>query len=364
MYYNPVEVIETNHWVKTVFNKLTVHGVKNPLIISSPEVLELQKIDSVFNRNKIYCNVGSNPTFESCRYAIDFSKKEKFDGVIAIGGGSVMDTAKVVMASMGSGIVDIRKLLNVTSPYEHRVPGIFIPTTHGTGSEVTMWGTIWDSVNKLKFSISNKDLYPDVAILDANLTLSLPVLTSIISILDSLSHSFESIWNRNANIISTEIALKSVRLIFDNITNFKKNPDNIQIRSILLKASNLSGLAFSNTKTAAAHAISYPLTLYFGIPHGIAASMPLIPLLKINFRNATLNLVLKDLNLNNLDELANTIFEIPNNIISLKLKDWGISKSDIEKLIIPNCYHKGRMENNIIRLTNNDLSNILYEMYE
>ena len=116
---------------------------------------------------------------------------------------------------------------------------------------------------------SHKNLYPKVAILDGNLTLSLPLNISIITVMDALSHSFESIWNKNANPTSTDFAISAICSILDNAEAFKKNPTDLEIRNNLLKASTVAGLAFSNTATAAAHSMSYPLTIHYGIPHGI-----------------------------------------------------------------------------------------------
>jgi len=110
----------------------------------------------------------------------------------------------------------------------------------------------------------------------------LPINTSIITTLDALSHSFEAIWNKNANKKSTELAIKAITIILKEVRNLKKNLNDIETRSKLLEASAIAGLAFSNTATAAAHSISYPLTLRFNIPHGIAASITLTNLLDIN----------------------------------------------------------------------------------
>jgi len=364
MYFNPVKVIETNQWVKTVFDKLVELRVKNPLIITSPEILELQKIDSVFDINSIFSNVGSNPTFKSCAHAIDFSKTNRYDCVIAIGGGSIMDTAKVVMASMGTEIVDTGKLLNVTSPYKHRVPGIFIPTTHGTGSEVTMWATVWNMKEKKKYSISHPDLYPNIAILDGTLTLSLPLHISLSTTLDALSHGFEAIWNKNANSTSTNYAIEAICLILSNIEKLKDEPHHLDLRNALLRASNIAGLAFSNTKTAAAHSISYPLTIKYGIPHGVACSLPLLPLLHIN-KDAIekeLNQIMTKLKMSNISELKDCIKQIPGDILKFNLKSWGVAQSGLS-VLVEQSFTKGRMDNNIVDLTKNQVHQILEEIH-
>ena len=321
MYHNPVKVIETNNWLRECRKSHEKLGIHNPLIITSNGNLKRQKLSTVFNSNSIFSNVKPSPTFESCQIAIEFCNKSKYDGVIAIGGGSVMDTAKVVMASMGTGIIVLSELQKITIPYKYKVPSIFIPTTQGTGSEVTMWGTVWDMEEKKKYSISHPDLYPNVAILDGNLTISLPLDTSIITVMDALSHSLEAIWNKNANTKSTEYAIEAICLILNNIEKLKRDQNDITVRMTLFKASNLAGLSSSNTKTAAAHSISYPLTIKYGIPHGVACSLPLLPLLQIN-RGAIkkeLNLIITKLGMNSVSEFEDRM-RLKTNVISLKRK--------------------------------------------
>jgi alcohol dehydrogenase len=118
--------------------------------------------------------------------------------------------------------------------------------------------------------------------LDGNLTMSLPLDISNTTVMDALSHSFEAIWNKNLIKISTKYAIKAICTIISNIDSFKTDLYNLKIKSSLLYASNLAGLAFSNTKTANAHLISYPLASYYGIPHGVASSICLVSLLSIN----------------------------------------------------------------------------------
>jgi alcohol dehydrogenase class IV len=245
MYYNPVKVIETEDWRTVLTKSVSNLNINSPLIITSPGNIKRNDLLNIFDGRIIFSDIENNPTFESCQRAIDFSRNKNYDGVIALGGGSVMDTAKAVMIALGTGIYKLEELLNINTPFPHRIPAIFIPTTHGTASEVTMWGTIWKMTEKRKYSIAYPELYPDVAILDGSLTLSLPLELSIITVLDALSHSFEAIWNKNANQKSTDYAIEAISIILQNVELLKKNPQAIEIRNKLLKASNIAGLAFS-----------------------------------------------------------------------------------------------------------------------
>ena len=194
-----------------------------------------------------------------------------FDAIIALGGGSVIDSAK---------------FLSVDSVFENdnfkiksQPKKLFaFATTSGTSSELTHWATIWENDAFVKHSLSDEILYPKEAIYDPNLTLSLPRQTTIYTALDALSHSFESIWNNNANPISTHYALMAIEIILRDLVELSQNLHSLQLRSNLMLASIYAGLAFSNTQTALAHALSYPLTMRFGTPHGLACSFSL-PLL-------------------------------------------------------------------------------------
>lgn len=194
-----------------------------------------------------------------------------FDAIIALGGGSVIDSAK---------------FLSVESVFENdnfkiksQPKKLFaFATTSGTSSELTCWATLWDNEAFVKHSLSDEILYPKEAFYDANLSLSLPRQTTIYTALDALSHSFESIWNKNANPICTHYALMAIEIILRDLVELSQNLHSLKLRSNLMLASIYAGLAFSNTQTALAHALSYPLTMRFGTPHGLACSFSL-PLL-------------------------------------------------------------------------------------
>ena len=358
-YFNPVKIIYTENWLNELISGQNNSDITNPILLTSPGNRKRQKLDSKFNSDSIFSEIGENPNFADCENVLTFCKDKDYDGVIALGGGSVMDLAKVVMAFLSTGKTNIVDLLEFKGAYERPISSIFLPTTHGTGSEVTMWGTVWDMRQKKKYSISHLDLYPNIAILDGNLTVSLPMDVSIITILDALSHSFESIWNKNANEKSTTYAIEAITSIIKNVDSLKQDPSDLNVRNNLIKASAIAGLAFSNTTTAAAHSISYPLTIRFGIPHGVASSLSLIPLLEINGKHIkeSLDKICHSLEVT-YDELIRKLKAIPEGIIPYTLSEWGIQENDLPQLV-EESFTKGRMDNNIVDLTQDDVFDIL-----
>ena len=200
-----------------------------------------------------------------------------------MGGGSVIDSAKVVSVfseTKNFGFVE-SLVRNKTGKEKYSLaPIIAIPTTAGTGSEVTPWATIWDMDEKKKYSLHLPDLWCVTAIGDPTLTLSMPKDITIQTGLDALSHSLEAIWNKNANSTSTNYAIKAAKEIIEVLPLLVDDLNNIELRSRMLKASLEAGLAFSNTQTAIAHAISYYLTAQRGTPHGVACSFSLPAIIK------------------------------------------------------------------------------------
>lgn len=207
------------------------------------------------------------------------------DALIALGGGSSIDTAKALARLLtqqaDSTLTEhFRQGKKFTS--SKALPVIAIPTTAGTGAEVTPFGTVWDFELNKKYSVTGKDLYPEIAILDPELTLGLPEEVTVSSGLDAISHALESVWNKNASPITLALAAQALRLAIPALRLLKMQPDHILARSDLMQASLIAGLAISQTRTALAHAISYPLTTHFNLPHGVACSFTLPALLEFN----------------------------------------------------------------------------------
>lgn len=198
------------------------------------------------------------------------------EAVVALGGGSVIDSAKVFAAARGD-FAPLERYLKKRAGAETIAPWplIAVPTTAGTGSEVTCWGTVWDSAHGLKHSLAHPGLYPEYAVVDPALMIGKSHELTVQTGLDALSHSLESLWNRNANPVSMAHAVAAARGVLSTLPALVADLRNPQLRERMARAATLAGFAFSNTKTAIAHSLSYPITLRHGVPHGIACSFSL-----------------------------------------------------------------------------------------
>ena len=209
----------------------------------------------------------------------DFWRQQRDSEVIvAVGGGSALDTAKALMVGTESGEFDaLVTLLATGKPFTpHRVKTLIaVPTTSGTGSEVTGWATVWNRAQGKKYSLHLPQTWPEAALVDPELTLSLPAGPTLSAGLDALSHALESIWNINANPVSDHHAVVAARLVLATLPALMRDMGDIELRRRMSLAALTAGLAFSNTRTALAHSISYDMTMHHGLPHGIACSFTL-----------------------------------------------------------------------------------------
>lgn len=228
-------------------------------------------------------DVAPNPDYtllenQSARFTADLGEIEV---IVALGGGSVIDSAKVFAAANGN-FANVAHYLETKSGEDALsfLPVIAIPTTAGTGSEVTCWATVWNEAQGKKYSLAHPRLYPETALVDPELMLGKPVGLTMATGLDALSHSLESIWNVNANPVSARHAVAAAKLILRALPGVMRDPGNLDLRSDMAEASLAAGLAFSNTKTAIAHNLSYPITLGWGVQHGIACSFTLPTVLR------------------------------------------------------------------------------------
>lgn len=229
-----------------------------------------------------------NPEISTVEALYQEYKSIKLRGIIAVGGGSVIDAAKILSVILPSQKKNPLSQYIAAPTYDfwhHHLPVIAIPTTAGTGSEVTPFATLWEKEKRKKYSITGFKVYPEKAILDPRLTLSLTKEATLFTGLDATSHALESIWNKNKTPLSEIISWNALEIIAENFSHVLLDPLNINARERMQYASLLAGLAISQTRTAIAHSISYPLTYKYDIPHGLAASFTLPFLINENLNN-------------------------------------------------------------------------------
>lgn len=308
-----------------------------------------------------FSEVGANPEVEHAQQATHFAREQGAEVIIGVGGGSALDTAKIVAATIPNG-GDVRAILSKErSVSAASLPTIMAPTTAGTGSEVTRWGTLWERDGKKKHSMEGMTMYPTHALLDPKLTLTLPPVFTATTGMDALSHAMEAYWSKNANPISDAYALEAVRKIFEALPLVMNNPDNLEHRTKMLFASLLAGLAFSNTKTGVAHSLSYPMSLNFGVIHGQASSITLPSIMKFNAEVSLERMVnlAKAVGGNSVDSGARRIQVLLQRVgLKSSLSELGIDADGIE-LCVREGYTPDRAGHNMRELNADRLREIL-----
>jgi phosphonate metabolism-associated iron-containing alcohol dehydrogenase len=283
-YHNPVAITFGAGALSTL---PTLVAGRKTVLVTFPEAEEtglIKRIRGLLGDSLIAIEAGTvaNPDIASLAPVYERFWKEhaKAELIVGAGGGSALDTAKTLMAGTSSGkFADLVQLLAAGAPFKPaRVkPLIAVPTTAGTGSEVTPWATIWDRTPgaEKKYSLHLKETWPEAALVDPELAMSLPAAPTLAAGLDALSHALESIWNVNSNPISDMFAVSAAREVLSALPQLTQNPGSLALRRRMALAALKAGLAFSNTRTALAHAISYEMTLHHGLPHGVACSFTL-----------------------------------------------------------------------------------------
>ena len=258
-----------------------IGSVKFPLIVTDKQMVKfgyVKKLQEILLKagfkSSVFDDTIPDPTDTVVLNGIDILKKNKNDAVIGFGGGSPIDTAKAiaVLSQYSKNIQDYKP----PSTFDKKgLPIIAIPTTAGTGSEVTHHSVIIDtkSNNSEKISCRGEGFVPIVSIVDYELTLSKPRRLTIDSAIDTLTHGIEAYVSKKATMFSDRMALDTIRLVQENIYAVDKDPKDSKAREGLMLAATLGGLAFSNASICLVHGMSRPLGSNFKVPHGLSNAM-------------------------------------------------------------------------------------------
>ena len=255
----------------------------------------LSALNNICSKIVLFNEVEADPSLSTLERAIEIGKKNNCSGVIGFGGGSSMDVAKLSALIMGSK-ESLDTAWGVNLACGPRVPLVLVPTTAGTGSEVTPVSIITIGQNE-KRGVSSPIILPDLAILDPTLTIGLPKKITAATGVDAMVHAIEaySSINKNNNSISQMYALEALKLLEKSIERVVLDGKDLTARSDMLKGSMLAGVAFANSPVAAVHALAYPLGGIFKIPHGLSNALILPYVLRYNQSDARASKAYADL---------------------------------------------------------------------
>ncbi|MFG1480044.1 iron-containing alcohol dehydrogenase [Xanthobacter sp. V4C-4] len=263
-------------------------GARKPMIVTDAGLVKsgvlapvLEAFAAAGQPVELFTDVQADPPETVVLATVEVARAAGADVIIGLGGGSSMDTAKLVALLLGAPqvLADIYGIGLARGP---RLPLIQVPTTAGTGSEVTPISIVTTPTHEKKGVVSPL-LYPDIAVLDASLTVGLPAPVTAATGIDAMVHAIEAFTSRHKkNAVSDALALQALRLLAANMDRVIADGGDIAARSAMLQGSMLAGMAFANAPVAAVHALAYPLGGHFHVPHGLSNALVLTPVLHFN----------------------------------------------------------------------------------
>ena len=241
-------------------------------------------LDEIGVEYEIYNEVGENPSFDMLRDARKKFENERFDFVIGLGGGSPMDFAKAISVLLKNPHLNVSEIYD-TEKYSEMLPVVAIPTTSGTGSEVTQYSVITDDEGN-KRGFGTDFTFPTLSFVDPRYTVTMPERLTMSTGIDALCHAIEGYVSKRSNPLSKLLALEATKLIEENLEKAMKNPDDMDARSKMMYASTLAGIVIAQSGTTVNHAFGYPLSTFKGIRHGQATGIFLVETLKVMMEEA------------------------------------------------------------------------------
>ncbi|TCB66958.1 iron-containing alcohol dehydrogenase [Acinetobacter sp. ANC 4178] len=289
-FFCPVKVIAGNAALEHIPFELATLGAKRPMIITDKGVRGnqlLAPIEAAFESTDavigcIFDDVPPDSSLDTVRQAAALYRENQCDAIIAVGGGSVIDTSKatnILVSEGGDDLLQYSGAHNLPKPLK---PFFVIPTTSGTGSEVTMVAVVSDKTKNVKMAFASYYLMPHAAILDPRMTLTLPPHLTAMTAMDALTHAVEAYTCMAANPISDAYATAAIKKICSNLFNVLDNPNDSQGRLELAQASTMAGIAFSNSMVGLVHSLGHALGAVAHLPHGLCMNLFLPYVLEYN----------------------------------------------------------------------------------
>ncbi len=285
-------------------------------------------------KNVVYfSDIEPNPSCECVDEAAKLAREHKADCIIGLGGGSSLDVSKIVSClTTNEGSIYDYYSGGTRELTKRQTTLILIPTTAGTGSEVTNVGVFTNKKKHVKMPMVNGQFWADYALLDPELTYTLPPSVTASTGMDAFCHAIEAYWNKESQPICDALSLGALKMILANIETAYNHPDNLEARGKMILASLIAGISFSQTRTTGIHACSFPLTTEFGASHGTACSITLPAFIRVTSEGAAakMQVLCEYLGYKDTDDLANGVEELMKRMkMPVRLHELGVKDSDI-----------------------------------
>lgn len=357
--------------------------VTRPLIITDKMMVNLgyvQKIQTILKAAHIEADVHDDtipePTESSIASGVDKVRQGNYDALIALGGGSPIDSAKAIaiLGKFGGSIRDYKFPRQVN---ETGLPIIAIPTTAGTGSEATKFTIITDEVNNEKLLCVGIGFMPIAAIIDYTLTLSVPARTTADTGIDAMTHAMEAYVSQKRNPYSDQQALSALRLIGPNLQKAYHNGNDEIARAAMMLGSTLAGIAFNNASVALVHGMSRPIGAFFHVPHGLSNAMLLpdvtefsIPAAPTRYADCARALGVASITDNDAcanDKLVNFLKNLNKELQVPTLAEFGVDKNYFESIVQTMCeqaFASGSPNNNPRVPTHEEMASLYTNLWK
>ena len=276
--------------IEEIANEAKAHDFKKAFVCSDPDLIKFgvtKKVTDVLDKNglayEIYSDIKANPTIENVQHGVEAFKKSSADYLIAIGGGSSMDTSKAIGIIIANPeFEDVRSLEGVAPTKKPCVPIIAVPTTAGTAAEVTINYVITDVERKRKFVCVDPHDMPIIAIVDPDMMSSMPKGLTASTGMDALTHAIESYITPGAWVMSDMFELKAIEMIAQNLKAAVDNGKDVAAREAMSQAQYIAGMGFSNVGLGIVHSMAHPLGAFYDTPHGVANALLLPYVMEYN----------------------------------------------------------------------------------
>ncbi len=310
-----------------------------PLLVADSGLVRLppwERVQRAWPGIPVFSDVTPDPTVACVDALAARLRDERHDLVVAVGGGSAMDCAKAAAVLAAGPLSSIRAVHSAGAPLgAARLPLIAVPTTAGTGSELTPFAVLNDPEKQVKGPIAGDALYPVHAVVDPELTHSLPRSVTVVTGLDALSHAIEGYWSRGHQPLCDVLAVEAARLICQYLKRAAQQPDDAAARSALSYGAMLAGAAFQLPKNAMVHACSFPLSTRYHLPHGAACAFTLEEAIRINapVLGDRLAAFLRGVGMATAEDLIALVRELKQlGGLPCTLREAGIPREDIPRL--------------------------------